>query len=511
MPADPARAAPLAGRWTLALIVVAGAAALGLARSSPPAFIVAASVALVATGYAAYFWPRATLVGVAITTLLDPAVAVRMLPPGIGDGPVGISEPLLLVAGVVSLTRASRPGLVAAVRDPTVLLLAAFVGVSVLSALVNAVPPTVAVLGIVMTVDAVAIYVLWRALEPPESVAPRAVAAIVAAVLVVALFGIGQVVLAPSLLGFDRVASRPGDVGQITSFVGNPNVLAAVLGIVLPFPIYGVLRLDSRRDRLLALAGSLVLLVALVLTGSRGAWIAVAAGMIVGGALVDWRGLVVAAGLTVVAAAIAASVPVHLVATGGVVDPAPEQPGASASPAPAPTPSAEPTAPPPPDPLAGMSSEEIRILFLRDGLRVAGENPFLGVGPGRYGGAAATIFPSPVYEEYGTTLGRFRTIHNFWLHLAAEVGVVGVTLVLGAVTALVLRFRRAARRADGAIFVVLAGAATSALVVIFNSATEMLLEGNIPAVLIWLILGIGAALAPDPRLGIWPRGSEGGG
>ena len=151
-----------------------------------------------------------------------------------------------------------------------------------------------------------------------------------------------------------------------------------------------------------------------------------------------------------------------------------------------------------------MTSEEIRLEFLRVGILIVADHPIAGVGPGRYGGAVATIIPSSVYDDYDTTLGRFRTIHNFWLHLAGEVGVLGVSLMLTAITALVLRFRRATRSAHGAEFGILAGAATSALVVIFNSATEMVLEGNIPAVLIWLILGVGAAMAPNPRLGLWP-------
>jgi len=117
----------------------------------------------------------------------------------------------------------------------------------------------------------------------------------------------------------------------------------------------------------------------------------------------------------------------------------------------------------------------------------------------------AKIVGSPVYEEYGTSLGRLRTVHAFWLHLAGEVGIVGVATFLTLVIAMIIRLVRAARRSDGERFVILAGAATAAIVVTINNLTEMIFEGNIPAVLVWLVLGVGAALAPDPSLGILQR------
>jgi O-antigen ligase len=501
------------GRWTAALLVISGTTTLVAGRTSVPAFVAFGLLTLVGTAYAAYHWPRATLVAVAVTTLLDPAVAVRMLPRSIADGPIGVSEPLLLVAGLVALTRAGRTGVVIAARDPTIMLAGGFVGVSIVSAVVNRVPPHVAVAGIVMTVDAMAIFFVWRALRPSPEAGVRAMTAIVAAGVAVALFGIGQVVVAPNLLGFERFALRPGDVGRITSILGNPNLLAPILAFLLPFPIFAAVRLADRRHRAIALAAALILLVALALTFSRGSWIAAALGIGLGALLVDWRGLLAALGVAAVAAVIVVALPHHLVASD--LEPPNAAPAASA-PAVEPSPDAStppatpPPTPAPPDPFAGMSSEEIRLTFLGDGLHIVRDNLVLGVGPGRYGGAVAKIFPSPVYEEYGTTIGHFRTVHNFWLHLVVEVGVVGVTLVLTIVVALVIRFARTARRSTGPVSVVLAGAATAAIVASLNSTTEMVLEGNIPAVLLWLVLGIGAALAPDPGLGLLrPRRSEG--
>ena len=90
----------------------------------------------------------------------------------------------------------------------------------------------------------------------------------------------------------------------------------------------------------------------------------------------------------------------------------------------------------------------------------------------------------------------YRTVHNFWLHLLGESGIVGTTLFIALIAALGIRFVRAARSASGVAFVVLAGTATMLVVAILNSATEMIFEGNMPSVLIWLILGVSSSLAP---------------
>ena len=92
-----------------------------------------------------------------------------------------------------------------------------------------------------------------------------------------------------------------------------------------------------------------------------------------------------------------------------------------------------------------------------DGLRVVDDNFWLGVGPGRYGGAAAKIIESPVYEAYGVELFGYRTVHNFWLHLLGESGVLGTAVFLTMIVGLLIRLVLAAWRSDGLRFVILAG------------------------------------------------------
>ena len=500
-----------AGGSTVAVLAILAAAAAWLGARSEAAFWIASAGLLLLVAYAAFRWPRAVIVGAALTTLLDPVVAARVIPGSLAGGPIGISEPILAVTGLAALASAFRQGWRPRFRggDPTYALLALFVAVCVLSAVVNRVPPHVAGLGILMTIDALAVFFVWRALRPSEDAAWRAIIAVVVAALVVAVIGIGQIVLDADLLGFARSQNR-SDIVRITSFLGNPNIAGLVLAFCVPLPLFAAVRPLSRRTRWIWGAASFVLVLALVLTFSRGALAAVGIGMVVGGLLIDWRALAL---FVLLAAASFALLPILpqseplAVTPSATPIPSPAEPGATSEPTPRPTPR-------PAIRLGGkhrLNSEESRLYFLNNGLEVIREHPVLGVGPGRYGGAAARIFPSPVHDEYATEFGVLRTVHNFWLHLTAEVGVAGVSVFLAMVVALLVRFVRAARRAAGSRFVVLAGAATSLVVIGVNNATEMLFEGNIPAVLIWLILAIGSVLAPDPGLGLLPRGRRAAG
>lgn len=71
----------------------------------------------------------------------------------------------------------------------------------------------------------------------------------------------------------------------------------------------------------------------------------------------------------------------------------------------------------------------VRTYFSRQGWRIFQDKPLLGVGPGRYGGSVSTIWDSPVYAKYG-----IRSPHDwagivqadvFYPHLLAEVGTLG--------------------------------------------------------------------------------------
>lgn len=479
------------GPWSHLAVTLAALGVTVAGAHVAVALFVAAGVAfLVLVGIAAQRWPLATLVGGALATLADPRLVGRVLPAEMTAGPIGLSEPVLAVAGSVILVQAVRTGrLWTAVRDPVVPLVGLFVGLAVVSAAVNATPPLVAALGIVMTIDAIAIYVVARSISVSERGAALAIGAVVAAALVVALFGIGQVVIHPELLGFAAFQGYFGEGGRITSFLGNPNPVAAVLSIAIPFALFGSLSLPSRRGRWIARAVLYLLLLALVLTFSRSAWLAVALGTIIGAIVVDWRGVLVLFVAVGLAWGSVIVMPREL-AVGPPAAEALEREGPDVS--------------RPPD-LVDSTVDRIGNLrergdtrgrFTQEGIPIILDHLLLGVGPGRYGGAAATIIPSPVYEEYDTSLYGYRTIHNFWQHLLGESGALGTAVFLTLLAGLLIRFGRAARAALGRRRVLLAGAATLVLVTGFHSFTEMIYEGNLPALLIWLVFGIASLFAP---------------
>ncbi|HJP71906.1 MAG TPA: O-antigen ligase family protein [Candidatus Limnocylindria bacterium] len=460
-------------------LIIAAAAVVALAlvlfgRSSAPVFLALLGMVALVTAVAALRWPLGTLVVASLATLADPVLLPAILPRGFDPSPIGLSEPMLLAAGlVIAVSATRRRAAAAAFRDPVPVLAALFVAAATASAVINRVPPAVAVLGIVVTVDAIAAFVAARMLRVSAGRAGWAVGAVVGVVLIAAVVGIAQHVVDPQIFGLVPFIGQFGEGVRIGSFLGNPNMLASVIGLALPFALFT----SARGDRLRwpARVALFVLVLALLLTYSRGGWLAVGIGLIVGALLLEWRALPVLAVVVALAWGTAAVLP----RGGGPID---ELAGPVDSTV---------------DRFAHLGGgDDLRARFLRDGLPIVDDHPVLGVGPGRYGGAVAAIVPSPVYDEYDTGLFGYRTVHNFWLHLLGETGVVGTTLFLALIAGLLIRFVRAARSASGVAFVVLAGTATMLVVASLNSATEMIFEGNMPSVLIWLMLGIASCLAP---------------
>jgi O-antigen ligase len=482
----------------IAIVALSITVAIVVARLSPPAFAIAAAAVLVAVGFAAWRWPLATLVGATLATLADPEITPRILPSGVDTGPIGISEPMLAVAGAVIAVEALRRGtFIRAVRDPVTALLGLFVALGLVSAVVNATPPLVAALGLLMTLDAIAIYFVARMVPADDRQRGIAVGAIVAVVVAIALFGIAQVLLDPDLFGFFSKEGQFGEGYRISSIIGNANMVAAVIGLTIPFALFGSRHLVDPRLRWAARAALVILAWAMLLTFSRGAWASIGIATVVGTLLLDWRSLPILVVALVLAWGAATVMPRGLL----VPEAAGGDGGGSGGGAPS---------------IIGSTEERIgnladrndtRARFLRDGLRVVDDNFWLGVGPGRYGGAAAKITESPVYEEYDVELFGYRTVHNFWLHLLGESGVLGTVVFLTLIAGLLIRFVRAAWRSEGLRFVILAGTATMLLVASLHSVTEMIFEGNMPVLIVWLVVGIASVLAPvQPVFG--PRSSE---
>jgi len=481
----------LSGRTAVIIGVVLVAATIGAAWLSMPLFFGVGAVGMAFVAYCAHRWPKVTLTAGALATFADPVLIPLALPGTLGLGPIGASEPLLAVAAVVIAVNAVRRGtFVSALRDPVLVFIVLFAVVGIISGIVNAVPPVVGALGIFITLDAIAVYFLARMAGFDVRSATLVIGSLVGLAVTVSVFGILQVAVHPDLLGFASFAGRFGEGGRITAFTGNPNMVAAIIGIALPFPLFATRHLERVRDRRIA-AGVVVLLVlALLLTFSRGAWIAVGLGVLVGALVLDRRALLVLGVAVVVAWGLTIVMPRHVLVAqedlhlyfldpdGGssIVDSTIDRFGEV------------------------YERRDLRMRFVIEGLPIVNDNLWLGVGPGRYGGAAATIIPSPVYEEYGTELYGFRTVHNFWLHMLGEVGVIGTVIFLTMIAGLLWRYIAAARHAVTAEFVLFAGMSTALITVTFNNLTEMLFEGNVPGVMIWLTLGMVSVLAPARHL-----------
>jgi O-antigen ligase len=465
-------AAPF-GIGAAALLLLIGAT---LAASTSPTVFAVFGVGLVGlAAVAAVWWPRTAIVLVVLSPIVDRYVVADLLPADLEAAAHYLSEAMLLAVAIVLAGRALMEGrLVAAFRHPVTVALIAFVAVAGVSALLNGVPPLVAFVGVVFTIDAAALFFLPRLVgfSPRQSIA--ALSAVGGVVLVAAFLAIGQALLSPRLLGLRPYRGRFGEEVRLASVFGDPNVFGAFLVAAVPFALLGAARLPDRRLRWLAGAAAFILLLALWFSFSRGAWIALVLGVGTMLALVDRRALVIGVVLAVVSFGTAAIAPRNLLVPDrrpNLVDSTIDRVGAIGA------------------------GGDLRTLFVIQSLPIIRDHPLLGVGPGRFGGAVAFSYGTPIYHEYGFEPLFWnpaqRTVDNFWLHLLVETGVVGVAAFLAAALIPGVRIVGAARRSLGWRRIMLGGIAAAATGLAISSGTTMLLEANSIGFVFWFLLGLG--------------------
>jgi O-antigen ligase len=296
-------------------------------------------------------------------------------------------------------------------------------------------------------------------------------------VAVASIIAILQALLTPSLLGITPVVGQSGEGVRMGSLVSDPNILGTIIGMALPFTIFSLVRTPPGRRRWLILGAALAMGLALVLTYSRGSWIGAAIGLGGVALVIDRRAFVAFALIMVVAYGTAVVMPKGLL-TGGLVGVDPLQSTINR---------------------IGAIGEmrDLRTLFV-NGLPILAEHPVLGVGPGRYGGAAASVFGSPIHDRFKTDrlLTNQETVDNFWLHLGVEGGVTGIAAFLAMIGIALFAPIRAFRRAAGSRFSVPAGIVSGVVTVVVAVFTTMLLEGNTAAFLFWFLLGLGSMTLP---------------
>lgn len=467
-------AAPL-GVAAAAILLLIGATIA--AQSSPAAFVACGVALVVLAAVAAVRWPRTAIVLVALSPIVDRYIVADLLPEEIASASHYLSEALLLTVGVILAGRAWADGrLVAAFRHPVTISLVAFITIAAVSAVVNGVPPHVALIGIVFTIDAAALFFLPLLVGFNLRQALTAIGVIGGIVVVAAILAIGQALLNPRLLGMVPYRGRFGEEVRLASIFGDPNVFGAFLIFTIPFALVAAARVPDRRLRWIAGAIGFLLLLALWLSFSRGAWIALVLGVGVMLALVDRRALVIGLTAAVLSFGTAVYMPRNLLVPSqprpNIVDSTRDRVEA-----------------------IGVGGD-LRTLFVLQSIPIIREHPLIGVGPGRFGGAVAHTFPTPLYDEYGFRPLFWnpaqRTVDNFWLHLLVETGILGVAAFLTAALIPGLRILRGAQRALGWRRIALAGIAAATTGLAVSSGTTMLLEANSIGFLFWLLLGLGA-------------------
>jgi O-antigen ligase len=471
-----------------ALVVVGGAAAIALtlvaailaSHVSTTLFAVIEGLVVALVALLSLRWPRAALLGVVLSPILDRYVVPGLLAPGAESLAHLLSEALLGAVGAALLVQAARRRtLRSALTHPAVPLAIAFVALAAISALLNHVPLAQAAAGIAFTVDALALFVLARIVGFGSRQALMVIGVVLGVVLAAAVVAIGQALLSPYLFGLSALRGRFGELYRLAAFFGDPNTLAAFLSAAIPFALFAGTGLGTARLRRIAIAGAFVLLLALWLSFSRGGWLGAVGGFTISSLIIDRHALRIGLLLMVVSLVVAVGMPRNLAcqtcaaeldlfeSTFGRFD-------------------------------AIGKGSDLRIMFISNALPIVRDHPLLGVGPGRYGGAAADLFGTPVYAQYGTDRlfidPAQRTVDDFWLHLWVESGTVGLLIFLGIVGSALRPVFHAARTAAGGRRVVLAGLGAAVIGLSLNGLTTMLLEANSAAFLFWFLLGVGSQL-----------------
>lgn len=478
-------AVALDGERIWVVLVAAATATIVAGYVSKGVFLVVAALLLVVFGYVTFRAPRTILALLVFIPLVDRYLIRTFVADPYQTVAMFVSEGLLAFVVAAAFVRGRRAGrLVEGFRHPVTALFAAFIVVALLSTLLNGVRPVVAGLGIETTLDMFIVFYLARILGFDLRAGILALGIFTGIAVAAGLLAMAQVVLAPDILGLVTFTGRFGEglrPGAI--FIGEPNMLAAVLGMAIPFAAFASAKPGlSRRMRALGIAALFVLLLGLIFTFSRGTWLAVAIAMVVMGLVVDRRVFLLVLGTGVVALAAAFVLPRGILLAPGsqwsfdIGDATITRVQAISN------------------------GNDERIKYIENALPIVVDHPLVGTGPGTYGGGIAARYGSDLYTKYTAGLAPInRTVDNYWLHILVEFGVVGAVLMLGILGWLVLGILRGAREATGSRRVVLAAVAGATLVSALVSVTEMLLEGNTTTFSLFFFLAIATLVLSDTQ------------
>jgi O-antigen ligase len=306
-------------------------------------------------------------------------------------------------------------------------------------------------------------FVVVTTLRAPQDLRLLASAFCVGAVLsvVIGLLGIGKTYASVTAAG--AVAE-----GRLTGGAGDPNILAAGLlpALVLAIMLAATARGPGRRA--VALLALPLLIVGIVLTQSRGAFVGLIAIIVAGLWFTPGRRLEIGLATLVVVAIAAAAL------------------------------AADPTA------LARVTGNKDSSSSGRSDLwtvawRVSEDHPVVGVGLGNYKVVAPDYVRRPgQLTEVNLIADEPHVVHNTYLGLLAESGVIGVSIFLAIVVAAVDAVRRAARGFQRSPDTAWAFAVAVLVSTIGMLTTAFFLSSGADPRL-WLLLALGPALLAGAR------------
>ncbi|USG64259.1 O-antigen ligase family protein [Brevibacillus ruminantium] len=279
------------------------------------------------------------------------------------------------------------------------------------------------------------------------------------------LYGVAQVVLGVETpMGW--VQEGEATTTRAFSFVTSPNVLGSYMALVAPVSVGLALYTSNKKERLLWILVALTTLLALLLTGSRGAWFALAAALFACFYLWKkrWAGYLVLAGIIGVLG-------LYFLVPDTV-------------------------------PIVGTIKNRIFTLFTADYMEASSKagrlqrwltaydrmrvEPLFGVGLGHHGGAVASRRFGTIYTD------------SYLFKSLAELGLIGLSMFIGLI---LMTFRygvKVARSLTGKPeFFLTLGLLGGMIAVALHNVAENIFEVPFMSLQFWLFGGIFAALYAD--------------
>lgn len=240
---------------------------------------------------------------------------------------------------------------------------------------------------------------------------------------------------------------------RVFSIVGSPNVLGSFLVLLIPITISQLLSARGRAQKYLYTLCLAPMVLSLIFTFSRGAWLAMAGALIIYGLIYNWRILLA---LAVAAYTAPKLIPGIASRIGYMLSPA----------------------------YLLSSARAGRVARWNMAINKVNNNPLTGEGFGRFGGAvAARHIPSSNYVD------------NFYLKTAAESGLIGIAalawLLLSGVRCALNTYRRLT---DPYLKGLAGGLIAGLLGVLLHNGVENIFEVPMMTTYFWLLLGMTAAL-----------------